>query len=72
MKGFITDFDMAHVDDSLIPHLTVQMAVNAIQKGIDYSSGKPIMTSGSVYTKIDYESSRPHGVPVTVCGLPCL
>ncbi|EPS93207.1 NAD-binding protein [Fomitopsis schrenkii] len=65
VKGFITDFAVAHVDDSLIGHLTMQKAVHPIQKGIDRSSGKPIMTPGSVSTKIDYTSSRAHGLPIT-------
>ena len=68
VKGFITDFDMAHVDNSLIGHITVQRAVNPIQKGFNHSSGKPVMAPGSVSTNIDSTSSRPRGYPITVCG----
>ena len=68
VKGFITDFDMAHVDNSLIGHITVQRAVNSIQKSFDHSSGMPVMTPGSVSTKIDFEVPGPRGYPMTVCG----
>ena len=68
VKGFITDFDMARVDDSLIGHITVQKAVNPIKKSIDRSSGRAVMTSGSVFTKIDFTSSRQRGIPITVRG----
>ena len=46
------DFDMAHVDKSLLGHITLQKVFNSTQKGIDHrSSGKAVMTPGSVSTK---------------------
>ncbi|KZT66586.1 hypothetical protein DAEQUDRAFT_758692 [Daedalea quercina L-15889] len=62
--GFLSDFDMAHVDRSLIDNIVIREAVNPVKRGVD-SGGRPIMTEGSVRSRIDYTSSRPQGVAVT-------
>ena len=72
VKGFITDFDMAHVDNTLIGHITVQRAVNPIQKSFNPSSGMPVMTPGSMSTKVDFTLPKSRGYPMTVYGCPFL
>ncbi|KAH9935473.1 uncharacterized protein B0H18DRAFT_413416 [Fomitopsis serialis] len=62
--GFLYDFDMAHVDRLLIDHLTIHEAVDPVKRGVD-SSGKAVMTEGSVRSRVDYTTSRQQGVPVT-------
>lgn len=68
VKGFITDFDIAHVDDKLMTSLKNRVGKDPVRKGTDRSSGKPIMTPSSVHTVIDYTSPRPHGETITVSG----
>ncbi|KAI0726266.1 hypothetical protein C8Q72DRAFT_784068 [Fomitopsis betulina] len=65
VKGFITDFDIAHVDDKLMTSLKNRVGKDPVRKGTDRSSGKPIMTPSSVHTVIDYTSPRPHGETIT-------
>ena len=66
-RVMIFDRDGVILNDTLMGYLKVQNAVNPVRKGFDPSTGKPIMTQGSVSTKIDYSSTRQqHGIAVTV------
>ena len=64
MKGFIINFEVARVDDKLMPNLKNRVGKDPVRKGTNRSSGKPIMTPSSVDTEIDYSSPR----PITVSG----
>ncbi|KAI0711881.1 hypothetical protein C8Q72DRAFT_984008, partial [Fomitopsis betulina] len=72
VKGFIINFEIARVDDKLMPNLKNRVGKDPVRKGTNHSSGKPIMTPSSVHTGIDYSSPRPITETIQFRALPLL
>ncbi|KZT68909.1 hypothetical protein DAEQUDRAFT_757301 [Daedalea quercina L-15889] len=63
-SGFLTDYDMAHVDRALRDHLVVQEAISTTNRNLD-PSGRHAMKDDIIRSSGDRASSRPGGVAIT-------